>query len=584
MYQDIVRIEQYEDGGKKVEIGDYDVHEFASAFDILPEGEMNELADSIEKNGLRETIKVDIAGQILDGQNRLIACLLRGVTPSFKTITDDPKEYAVDANMRRRHLTPSQRATIYAELFPEKTREQQAEGAKVSVRAITQAAKVINTGTPQLVDAVKSGEVTLQDAVEVSDLPKEKQTELLAGLGKDDRTERQPKKKKGRAKAGDGQSDETVSDSVASDTKPVDPLKAAAKEIRAKKQIALLDKDKWKAKASTSLSLLFGFLEPELQDWGKKEIAHIVDATVRVQIEEAEKRESFEDSVLDAVGVVAKIGKIVNSLPKSERVDAEKAIAEKYQTKREPIKKHEQVLALIEGLSEAEKKKLLKALGVSAAPAEESPSKEFPTEPKKIAEHVRREATAACRKASQIRFTEDEHKKALVSAVDSIAKACSDMLVKTGSFSDAPAVVFPAHLDNESFRELWLEWIAVRRKTKGHSTNKTQNRQLEQLAHFDMAQAKEIVGKAIDNEWQGIPAAAQLRDTKWDGRPPAGPGEQKNGVHSPATQGVQQRTRNGQPLTERDTDRSKYGAFTPIANGDADSDADYDELLRQALL
>lgn len=92
-------------------------HPLADAFPRMPDDEYRLLVDSIRENGLREAV-VLLDGEILDGRHRHTACLDAGVEPRFVDLPDgsDPVAFVVDANMRRRHLTESQRGAVTAEL------------------------------------------------------------------------------------------------------------------------------------------------------------------------------------------------------------------------------------------------------------------------------------------------------------------------------------------------------------------------------------------------------------------------------------------------------------------------------------
>lgn len=568
--EDYVAVTEYEDGSKKVVIGDmYEVHPDASEFEPMPYNELLDLAKSIETSGLRQPILTDHEGRIVDGQNRLIACLVLGLDPEFDAVSGSVRDAIIDLNIRRRHMTPSQRAILLSKFGAHMTQAKRAEVAQVGVRTQAQADKVVESGVPELQEAVQDGVVPLHNAVQVASLPSEKQAEIMQEFGKNDRVIREPKKKAPKAESAESVPNAVEVESEVSEPQR-DPLRAAAEQMRGSKA-TYLDKVKWHTKAENVIGGLLGKIEPDLKEWAKKDIAGIVNATVRLQIENEQKAQAFEDSVLDAAGVVDKVGKIVKSLPKSERAEAEKAIGDKYAPKPEPIRKHEQVLSIIEGLSQAEKKKLLKALSAdmpaTEAPQAAAPVAELPEDPKKVPDAFRRRVVEIAKAVAKVKLADDEQKKAMIAAVEKIGVACAEVLTKTGAFPDAATVEFPQHLAGDEFRELWSEWIALRRKTKGHTSNKTQNRQLSTLANFDLRQATEIVSKAIDNEWQGIPAFSQLRESKWDGRQPAGP--------SAASQPK------AKPAPGSDEARAAHGSFDDTSEN-FDDDLSYDEMIERA--
>lgn len=91
------------------------VHPYADKFPMLPQAELEELAQSIRDNGLRQPIVVTVDGLILDGRNRFQACRMAGVEPESVVYEgSDLAEYVLDANITRRNMTTSQRAMATA--------------------------------------------------------------------------------------------------------------------------------------------------------------------------------------------------------------------------------------------------------------------------------------------------------------------------------------------------------------------------------------------------------------------------------------------------------------------------------------
>ena len=58
------------------------LHPACKLFPLLGETELQELADDITENGLQNAIVLH-DGKVLDGQNRLAACKLAGIEPTF---------------------------------------------------------------------------------------------------------------------------------------------------------------------------------------------------------------------------------------------------------------------------------------------------------------------------------------------------------------------------------------------------------------------------------------------------------------------------------------------------------------------
>ena len=95
------------------------LHPACKLFPLLGETELQELADDIKENGLQNAIVLH-DGKVLDGQNRLAACKLAGIEPTFVEWkgTGSPLHWVVSQNLMRRHLSASQRAAVALELLP----------------------------------------------------------------------------------------------------------------------------------------------------------------------------------------------------------------------------------------------------------------------------------------------------------------------------------------------------------------------------------------------------------------------------------------------------------------------------------
>lgn len=95
-----------------------EVHPLAAIAPMLSEQELRELADSIATVGLINPIVLSKDGTLLDGRNRLAACALAGVEPTFTVHQGDPLEVVLGAEDRR-HLSPGQRAMWRAMVMAE---------------------------------------------------------------------------------------------------------------------------------------------------------------------------------------------------------------------------------------------------------------------------------------------------------------------------------------------------------------------------------------------------------------------------------------------------------------------------------
>jgi N6-adenosine-specific RNA methylase IME4 len=169
-------------------------HKYATLFPMASENELNEMAEDIKNNGLKNHI-VLLDDQILDGRNRYEACMRANVEPLFVPyLGNDPLGDVISWNLHRRHLTTSQRAALAVEMEPmfeaaakknmkcgggdQKSglpklakaisepvhaREKAAAAVKVSHGVVCDA-KEIRSKSPELFEKVKSGEMKVNEA------------------------------------------------------------------------------------------------------------------------------------------------------------------------------------------------------------------------------------------------------------------------------------------------------------------------------------------------------------------------------------------------------------------------------------
>jgi hypothetical protein len=178
----------------------YSYHPACLLFPKLGDADLQQLADDIKVNGLRNPV-VRYQGKILDGRNRLAACEIAGVKPRFVEWqgTGSPVEWVISENLVRRHLTSSQRAVVAHDLLPllekeakERQRLSQGRGKKVrkdlptfsengngrasqiaarvtkTNAAYVKAVKNISTVAPELLDKVRNGTLTVPEARELA--------------------------------------------------------------------------------------------------------------------------------------------------------------------------------------------------------------------------------------------------------------------------------------------------------------------------------------------------------------------------------------------------------------------------------
>lgn len=170
------------------------VHPVANLFPKLEGEEFNELVADIKENGLLQKIVTTYDGAILvDGRNRLDACKLAKVNPEYERLPKSYTEqqviaYIISANVKRRHLSASQRSMVVQEVIPflaEAAKERQVAANKTrhvpspskkghgkndrSGRVDRQAAKMMNVGHATVAKAKKVKEASPELAKKVMD-------------------------------------------------------------------------------------------------------------------------------------------------------------------------------------------------------------------------------------------------------------------------------------------------------------------------------------------------------------------------------------------------------------------------------
>jgi NACalpha-BTF3-like transcription factor len=161
----------------------------------MSDEEFQDLKDSIEIVGLLDPITI-YEEKVIDGWHRYNACLAVSMPHAEVDLPDDvdPVDFVRAKNgPSRRHMTPSQLAlsevSINAWAFrgnPKslpgkdfKSAKEMAEKAGVSVSTIERAKEVISKGSDEVINAVKTGKVSVKKAASVSKLPKEQQAKAI---------------------------------------------------------------------------------------------------------------------------------------------------------------------------------------------------------------------------------------------------------------------------------------------------------------------------------------------------------------------------------------------------------------------
>lgn len=151
-------------------------HELAAPFPMLPDKELEAMAEDIRLNGQHFPI-VRWQGKILDGRNRWVACERAGVKPVVKEYRGkDGLGLVVSLNLKRRHMGESQRAMAAAKLAnmkvgrnwnnspnsDDKISLEQAAGLfYVSRSQVADAKLVLKEGGKEAIAAVEAGESTV---------------------------------------------------------------------------------------------------------------------------------------------------------------------------------------------------------------------------------------------------------------------------------------------------------------------------------------------------------------------------------------------------------------------------------------
>ena len=156
-----------------------ETHEYAQLFPPASDDELIAMADDIKVRGLLCPV-ITLDGRVLDGRNRLRACEMAGVEPTFRQYTGtDPLADVISWNLKRRHLSPSQHAVIASEIanmrqgertdlqpsanLPKVSQAEAAQIVGVSERLVRDAVKVRNDA-PELHEQVKAGRLTVNAA------------------------------------------------------------------------------------------------------------------------------------------------------------------------------------------------------------------------------------------------------------------------------------------------------------------------------------------------------------------------------------------------------------------------------------
>ncbi len=152
---------------------EYPIHPLANLFPRHSDEEITELAQNIKEVGQLQPIMIateDKTTYLIDGRNRLAACVEAGIEPKVEVYEGDIPAYIHSVNLRRDH-TKGQRAMAYAVMFPETTKLKrklpQVTSDKPSTKALSYCRKVLMYA-PQLQEEVLCGAIGLNAAYDIA--------------------------------------------------------------------------------------------------------------------------------------------------------------------------------------------------------------------------------------------------------------------------------------------------------------------------------------------------------------------------------------------------------------------------------
>lgn len=184
-------------------------HEVATIFPMMSDDEYRALVDDIKANGLLEPVWTH-QGKIIDGRNRYKACLEIGIVPEFREWDSHGSlvKFVVGLNLKRRHLTSSQKAMISLEVESQLAKEaRKQQGTRTDllqisaksepIHAAKQASQIVGTNhtyvtdakkivtqAPELKESVLSGALSIPEAKVIAPLPKEQRdTHVMRVMG-----------------------------------------------------------------------------------------------------------------------------------------------------------------------------------------------------------------------------------------------------------------------------------------------------------------------------------------------------------------------------------------------------------------
>ena len=158
---------------RRYDMAKYELHELCKMFPEADEQTLKEMAEDIKENGQNEPI-ILYEGKILDGRNRLLACEIAGVEPSFIQFSgEEPLQFVLSKNLYRRHLSDSQRAMMAHKVWEmtkgdKETKIKQSEileQFQVSQPLVASAGRIKKIGADSVKESIEDGTMTISSAV-----------------------------------------------------------------------------------------------------------------------------------------------------------------------------------------------------------------------------------------------------------------------------------------------------------------------------------------------------------------------------------------------------------------------------------
>ncbi|MEH3108973.1 MAG: ParB N-terminal domain-containing protein [Agrobacterium cavarae] len=174
---------------------EFQAHPLADLLPMMDDDAFDDFMQDVKIHGQREPIII-YENKILDGRNRYKACQMLGISPRFKDFNgNDPIAFVVSLNLKRRHLTESQRAMFAGKLanlgkgnlsksanlpISPVSQPEAAKMLNVSERSVRTAKQVQKSGAPELIQAVEKGEISVSAAALFAKEPIEVQQEVIS--------------------------------------------------------------------------------------------------------------------------------------------------------------------------------------------------------------------------------------------------------------------------------------------------------------------------------------------------------------------------------------------------------------------